>query len=322
MNNFLIKLFLFLGCYHVAFAEPLKLQEQFIYTEKYQANLIYQIKPNSKKAVLYIHGFNDYFFNKEFASRFLEQGYSFFAIDLHNYGKNINAETKRYYFTDVKEFYPEINKVIDIIKNLHHIENITLYGISQGGLIAALYENDNQRVNQLILDSPFFDFNFNWFLETIALPVAAEVGKAFPDFKLASDEVNVFGKTLHKDFDGEWDINMDLKAIKTNAPIYLGWINAVYQAQKRLQNGLDIKVPSLILYSNKSTTEQSDKKYHHNTDIVLDVQDMERYSNMLSKNKLNIHKTKINNAMHGILISPKPVRNQGYDKIFQWLTTK
>ncbi len=304
-----------INCY----SSSLKLQERFIKTHQYQANLIYQTIPNSKKAVLYIHGFNDYFFNKEFASNFLAQGYSFFAIDLHNYGKNMTQDTKRYYFKDVKEFYPEINQAINIMKNEYKIEDITLYGISQGGLIAALFENDNKKVNRLILDSPFFDFHFNWFLENLALPVVAKIGSVFPEFVLKSDEVNVFGKSIHKDFDGEWDIDMELKAIKTNAPIYLGWLNAVYMAQKRLQNGLDIKVPSLILYSNKSISESSNKKYHHNTDIVLDVKDMKKYSNMLSKNVSLITKQELKNGMHGILISPKPVRNKAYKNIFEWL---
>ena len=317
MKKILITL-LFINIF--CFSNELTLQEKFIYTEKHQANLIYKIKPNSKKAVLYIHGFNDYFFNKEFAANFLNQGYSFFAIDLHNHGKNMTPNSKRYYFTDVKEFYPEINQVVDIIKNEYKIENITLYGISQGGLIAALYENDNKRVNQLILDSPFFDFNFNWFLENLGLPIVAKLGTFFPTFVLKSDEVNVFGKTIHKDFDGEWDIDMNLKSITTNAPIYLGWINAVYQAQQRLQNGLDIKIPSLVLYSNKSTNEQSNKKYLHTTDIVLDVKDMNKYSSMLSKDKSLITKEEIPNAMHGILISPKPIRQGAYKKIFNWLS--
>jgi len=322
MKNTITLFILFLFITLNANADELNLEEQFITTNSHQANLIYKIKPNSKKAVLYIHGFNDYFFNKEFASRFLNQGYSFFAIDLHNYGKNIKKETKRYFFRDAKEFYPEINQAINIIKNEYNIENITLYGISQGGLLAALYENDNKKVDALILDSPFFDFHFNWFLENLALPIVSQIGSFFPNFVLESEEVNVFGKTIHKDFDGEWDIDMNLKAITTNAPVYLGWIHAVYEAQQRLQNGLDIKVPSLILYSDKSTTEQSDKKYHHISDIVLDVKDMDKYANMLSKNNALITKKEIQKGMHGILISPKPVRDIAYNKIFNWLNEK
>jgi len=301
------------------FANPLKLKEEFIHTKDYQANLISSVKKGSTKAVLYIHGFNDYFFNKEFAQRFLNEGYSFFAIDLHNHGKNINKDTKRYYFTDVKEFYSEINLAIDIMRDKYKIENITLYGISQGGLIAALFENDNQRVNALILDSPFFDFHLGWAIETLALPLVTTLGSFFPELKIDSDEPNVFGQSIHKDYQGEWDINLELKAITKNAPIYLGWLNAVNQAQKRLQNGLDIKVPSLILSSDISTSEQSNPKYHHSTDTVLDVNEMHEYAKSLSINQSLITKVKIPKAMHGVLISPLKVREKGYETIFKWL---
>ena len=301
------------------FSAQLKLKEEFIFTKNHQANLISSVKKNSKKAVLYIHGFNDYFFNKEFAQRFKDEGYSFFAIDLHNHGKNINKNTKRYYFEDVKEFFPEINLSIDIMKGKYKIENITLYGISQGALIAALYENDNQRVNGLILDSPFFDFHLGWAIETLALPLVTTLGSFFPELKIESDEPNVFGQSIHKDYQGEWDINLELKAITKNAPIYLGWLNAVTQAQKRLQNGLDIKVPSLVLTSDISTSEQSNPKYHHNTDIVLDVNEMHKYAQKLSKKQSLITKIKIPKAMHGVLISPLKVREKGYESIFKWL---
>jgi len=301
------------------FATSLKLKEEFIHTKNYQANLISSVKKDSKKAVLYIHGFNDYFFNKEFAQRFIDEGYSFFAIDLHNHGKNMSKDTKRYYFEDVKEFYPEINLALDIIENRYNIDDISLYGISQGALIAALFENDNQRVKNLILDSPFFDFHLGWAIETLALPLVTTLGSIFPELKIDSDEPNVFGQSIHKDYQGEWDINLQLKAITKNAPIYLGWLNAVNQAQKRLQNGLDIKVPSLILSSDISTSEQSNPKYHHSTDTVLDVNEMHEYAKMLSKNPSLITQIKIPKAMHGVLISPLKVREKGYKTIFKWL---
>ena len=110
-----------------------------------------------------------------------------------------------------------------------------------------------------------------------------------------------------------------MKAITKNAPIYLGWLNAVTQAQKRLQNGLDIKVPSLVLTSDISTSEQSNPKYHHNTDIVLDVNEMHKYAQKLSKKQSLITKIKIPKAMHGVLISPLKVREKGYESIFKWL---
>jgi alpha-beta hydrolase superfamily lysophospholipase len=42
----------------------------------------------TKKAVLYIHGFSDYFFQTEMAEQFNQHGYDFYALDLRKYGRS------------------------------------------------------------------------------------------------------------------------------------------------------------------------------------------------------------------------------------------
>ena len=42
----------------------------------------------TNKAVLYIHGFIDYFFQTEMAERFNQQGFDFYALDLRKYGRS------------------------------------------------------------------------------------------------------------------------------------------------------------------------------------------------------------------------------------------
>ncbi|MDE6057203.1 MAG: lysophospholipase, partial [Muribaculaceae bacterium] len=42
----------------------------------------------SKKGFLYIHGFNDYFFQSEMGERFVDSGYHFYAVDLRRYGRS------------------------------------------------------------------------------------------------------------------------------------------------------------------------------------------------------------------------------------------
>ncbi|WP_419770821.1 MAG: alpha/beta hydrolase [Candidatus Marinarcus sp.] len=304
------------------FANEFVLSQQKIETAKYQATLSYKIAQNSQKAVLYIHGFNDYFFNKMFAKEFYDNGYSFFALDLHNYGRNLTPTSKPYYFTHIEEFDDEITQTIELMKEKFAIEDITLYGYSQGGLISALYANKYGNVNRLILDSPFLDFNFNAFLENIALPVVAKLGQFFPTFKIESNEPNIFGQSLHKDFYGEWDFDTHLKSTQTNAPIYLGWINAIYQAQKKIHKGIDINLPILCLYSSMSQPSSSEKKFHHSSDIVLSVKDIKKYSQNLNKNKKLTQHVEIKNAMHGVIFSQKDVRNEAYKIIFNWLNSK
>ncbi|MFR7879827.1 MAG: alpha/beta hydrolase, partial [Butyricimonas paravirosa] len=52
------------------------------------------------RAVLYIHGFNDYFFQREMACRFNEQGFHFYALDLRKYGRSWLPHQK---FNDIRD---------------------------------------------------------------------------------------------------------------------------------------------------------------------------------------------------------------------------
>src|ERR1051325_10378971 len=40
-------------------------------------------------AVLYVHGFNDYFFQRHMAERFALEGYAFHALDLRKHGRSL-----------------------------------------------------------------------------------------------------------------------------------------------------------------------------------------------------------------------------------------
>lgn len=288
-------------------------------TPQHNATLIYKIVPQSQKAVLYIHGFNDYFFNPELAQKFTQQGYSFFAIDLHNYGRNLTSTSLPYYFKNINEFDDELSMAISIIYKDFDISNLTLYGYSQGGLIASLYANSHHNVNQLILDSSFFDFNFNPWIEKLALPLVAYLGQFFPEFKISSSQPNIFGQSLHKDFYGEWDFDITLKSTRTNAPIYLGWIHAVYEAQKKVQKGMNLNIPVLNIYSSASNSESLQKSTLFTSDIVLDVKDIAMYGKNLNQNTDLTTNIVIENAMHGVTLSTPKVRAQAYDAIFNWL---
>ncbi|MEK8226237.1 alpha/beta hydrolase [Oerskovia sp. M15] len=42
-----------------------------------------------RRAVLYVHGFVDYFFQAHLGDAFEEHGYAFYAIDLRGYGRSL-----------------------------------------------------------------------------------------------------------------------------------------------------------------------------------------------------------------------------------------
>jgi alpha-beta hydrolase superfamily lysophospholipase len=43
----------------------------------------------TRRAVLYLHGFSDYFFHVHVAELFNELGYDFYALDLRKYGRSL-----------------------------------------------------------------------------------------------------------------------------------------------------------------------------------------------------------------------------------------
>ena len=45
----------------------------------------------SHRAYLYVHGFNDYFFQAEMGRQFADSGYNFYAVDLRRYGRSLES---------------------------------------------------------------------------------------------------------------------------------------------------------------------------------------------------------------------------------------
>ena len=123
--------------------------------------------------ILYVHGYNDYFFQKELAEKADSAGFAFFAIDLHYCGRSYVSDEPRADFRNIKEFYAELDVAVELSKKIavddyeeaEHIPFVII-GHSQGGLISSLYVNDRSEAHfaALVLNSPFLDMNFNWFM--------------------------------------------------------------------------------------------------------------------------------------------------------------
>ena len=47
------------------------------------------------RAVLYVHGFTDYFFQTELADFYTERGFAFFALDLRKCGRSLAGRARR-----------------------------------------------------------------------------------------------------------------------------------------------------------------------------------------------------------------------------------
>src|SRR5438874_13756124 len=108
-------------------------------------------------AVLYVHGYSDYFFQRHMAERFAAEGYAFYALDLRKYGRSLRPHQHPNFSKTLTEHYADLDAALETIG-----EPVLLAGHSMGGLVCSLYAHEGahrSQVHSLWLHSPVFGWN-------------------------------------------------------------------------------------------------------------------------------------------------------------------
>ena len=271
----------------------------------------------SQKAVLYVHGFNDYFFQTEMADRFNEEGYNFYAIDLRKYGRSLLPHQKRCNVREIDEYFADLDSAVNIIREEEN-SSIVLMGHSTGGLTTSLYchsKRDNSPVDALILNSPFFKFNMGSTLNNFVIPAIASIAPILPSIDIPQGASTAYAESLLKEYHGEWEFDTN-KKLMLSPDVTTDWISAIYYGQKKVWEGLNIRIPVLVMYSDKSVDgDEWGEEFMHG-DAVLNVKDIAEYAQRLGN---NVQRAKIVGGIHDLLCSLPDVRERAYRYIFYFL---
>lgn len=273
----------------------------------------------SDRAILYIHGYNDYFFQREMANRFHDSLYNFYAVDLRKYGRSMLEEQTPFEVREVEEYFADIDSAVMVMRR-EGMRHITLMAHSTGGLTAPLYchaRRDSKLIDGLILNSPFFDMNLGWALESVGVPLVSWIGGFAPNLVVLRDSTTSYSDSLLKEHHGEWEYDTHLKK-SIGEPITAGWLRAIHTAQIKLQKGLNIPIPILVMHSNRSHIAVAWNEECQTSDIVLDVKDIAHFSGVLGGDVTQIE---IEGGMHDLLLSGRDARERAYSVIFEWLST-
>src|SRR5258706_3363550 len=93
--------------------EALELAFDDDYDGRVVATLVRLPVPEAPRgAVLYVHGFIDYFFQRHMAERFAAEGYAFHALDLRKHGRALLAHQHPCFCKDVAEYYDDITRAL------------------------------------------------------------------------------------------------------------------------------------------------------------------------------------------------------------------
>lgn len=249
-------------------------------------------------AVLYVHGFVDYFFQRHMAERFAAEGYAFYALDLRKHGRSLLPHQHACFCKDVAEYHADITRALEEIG-----APVLLAGHSTGGLVCALYGARGKRKDQvraLWLNSPFFDWNVSP-LKRAQLGLAALAGQAFPFLNDPKALSAAYVRSLHRDFGGEWDFDLMLKPLH-GFPTYFGWIGAILAAHAKVHAGLDIACPVLTMHSDEA-------------DIVLDWRHMARWGRTLGPQPGVLA---FPGGLHDLVLSRREIRDAVFGALFSW----
>lgn len=276
--------------------------------------------PGSRKGVLYVHGFNDYFLQDDMGRRFADSCYNFYAVDLRRYGRTLREGDRRFDIRDMHEYFPDIDSAIVEMKH-QGIDTIILMGHSTGGLTTSLYlsEKHDPAIKALILNSPFLDWNQSALQERVLIPIVKQVGRLFPTLTVMPGDDPEYkpGGTIRKG-NGKWKIIRDWKPeewLQINA----GWISAIDRAQDVVQNKPNIQVPILLMHSDRTWHDGDRKSLRDSSDIVLDVADISRYGRQLGR---EITEATVKGGTHDLVRSAPGISEAVHRTIFDWLKRK
>jgi alpha-beta hydrolase superfamily lysophospholipase len=272
----------------------------------------------TRRAVLYLHGFVDYFFQTHLAEFFTARGYDFYALDLRKYGRSLLSHQTPNFTRDLSEYFEEVDAAVAMIREQHDV--LLVNGHSTGGLIAALWA-DRVRgkglVQGLFLNSPFFEFNAPWISRHGLAPVLRVLGRRRPYSPIGQSLGTTYGKSIHRSEHGEWEYDLAWKPLN-GYKILAGWVRSMSIAHRKLQRGLAIDVPVLVAASSRSYSGKFADAAHH-ADSVLKVDDIVRYAPGLGR---DVTVVRIEGGKHDLTLSPPAARDQLFTELHAWLTAK
>lgn len=273
---------------------------------------------STDKAYLYIHGFNDYFFQSEMGERMVDSGYNFYAVDLRRYGRSMEPWQYPFNVRDMREYFDDIDSAIAQIHRDDNID-ITLSGHSTGGLTVLYYAAVKGRecpVNRVVTDSPFLEWNFSPFMRNVGAPVIQFLGHIFKDSKIRQSHCDGYAYSLLRQYHGRWEYDTAWKMIYS-PPVTFSWVGAINAAQGRLMDKrADISVPILVMHSSRKIDGCGWTPAFQTGDCVLDPA-------MIRERGLQLGCVRtvcaIDSGLHDLILSKPRAADAAYDSIFLFM---
>ena len=286
-------------------------------------------------ALLYLHGWNDYFFQTELARQISRLGGSFYALDLRRYGRSLREGQMPGWITSLTDYDEEISLALAAIRSERGWEtDVVMCGHSAGGLTACLWADRHPgALTALMLNSAWLELQSSELVRMVGEPVLRTLARRDPRMSIPTPAYAP--ETLFcitdgwKERDGElpdpawaddpyvtgWHIEPGWSFLPS-APIRPGWLLAILAGQARVAAGLDIRCPVLSMGSARSHLGVTWNEDSRRTDTIVDADGTARRAIGLGK---LVTVARFDGGVHDLVLSAPPVREQVFSAMRRWL---
>lgn len=288
---------------------------------------------NPSFAVLYIHGWNDYFFQAELAREVARCGGRFYGIDLRKYGRSLRDHQTFGYITDLRQYDEDLQAALNLIAKDGRLP-LVLMGHSTGGLTAALWAHRHPGVLAgLMLNSPWLELQTSPSVRETMRPIVERVAARSPQKVLSLDSgPNFYGMSLtgwlesdgpvppelaqwpdDPSVKGGWNLNPKWKNPQ-GAATRAAWLYAILRGHQQVAQGLDIDCPIFVGTATSSGGGKVWDPIMRRQDVVLDVAIIAQRAIGLGR-RLQLFRY---DSKHDLVLSDPDVRILFYTDLGRW----
>lgn len=255
-------------------------------------------------AVLYVHGFVDYFFHPHVGTAVAAHGWDLHALDLRDFGRSIRPGRRPNTPDDLAVHAEEIDAAVRELRRDH--DRVVLLGHSTGGLVTSLWAHERPGlIDGLVLNSPWLDLRGSWFDRTL-LTWAVDALAGVAPHVVVSHIAPHYGRALHAGTGGEWEYDLAWKPHE-GFPATAGFGRTVRRGHARVARGLAIDCPVLVLTSGATGPDDREHDALLTTDSVLDVAHMAARAPLLGP---DVTLRVVPGGAHDLALSPQPARDE------------
>jgi len=269
------------------------------------------------RVVLYVHGWSDYFFQRELAEYWHARGAAFYALDLRKYGRSLRDGQTPGYVDDLQTYDEDLDAALAVIRTAHGTAaRLLVMGHSTGGLVTVLWADRRPGdVAAMVLNSPWLELQGSSVLRHVSTPAIRQLATFQPKAALPNIDPGYYARSNRVEHGGEWAYDETWRPTPS-FPVRAGWLHAITAGHATVAKGLNIEAPILTLASTRSLISPRWSEEMRSADVVLDVELVARRAVQLGP---VVTVVRIPGGLHDLTLSAPPVRARVYAEIDRWL---